>query len=190
MASLGFGVEAKRASHRPAAASTEDERRERAGQLYQEHLDRFLLEAALARPPAQPPSADPSTARGAVSSLLAELARLYGVRHWSPAEFERVVLRGALAGWRPGAVVRPVDDGYRVISSTCPMGAVVEVDRDACRLCSSFQEALLRQALPGVGQYVSFHELISEGAGTCDSVVRMRVPVAFASDGRRAKETV
>ena len=156
-----------RASHRLVASPTV---REQAAALYQQHLDRYIIERAA---PFTSGGA-PSTGNEAVSSFLDALAKLYHVRHWTTASFERAFLMGAVPGWRPGASVHKTTDGYRVVSPICPIGALAEVDKDACRACRTFQEAVARQALPERARFITFHGLIAEGDATCDATIRTR----------------
>lgn len=161
-------MDALRAPPRPDAADLA--LRERAGRIYQTHLDRWMLAA----------SHEPALAhhlslqRGMAFAFLDELAPLYGVRSWTPDEFERAFLRGALAAWRPGTVLRATRDGWQTNGSMCPLGALTEIDFDACRQCRSFVDAVTRAALQDRASHVSFRSLLAAGEGSCESAIHLR----------------
>lgn len=149
--------------------------REKAGRLYQEHLDRWMLESYANGAPRRPDAAVPH--------FLQELARLYGVRHWTIETFERAFVRGAVLGWRPGTSTLRVDGGFRILSPSCPLGAVTEIDPSACGACRSFQDAVAREALAEQARFISYDELISEGDGVCEALIRVREPVTASAGG-------
>lgn len=161
-------------SHRPARDPT---LREKAGRLYQEHLDRWILESHMADFRGAP------EANGTVQHFLRELGRLYGVRHWTLESFERAFIQGAVLGWRPGTVTQRVNGGFRILSPTCPLGAATEVDSLACRACRSFQEAVAREALAERARFTSFSDLIADGNAVCDTLIRVREPARSSPGG-------
>lgn len=135
----------------------EQDRREQAGKIYQQHLDQWILTRG-----------DPRVA----DAFVEELERLYRVRRWDEAAFDRAVVDGALRGWRPGSEAIPRASALRIVATSCPLGSVIDVDEDACGLCRSFQRHVVERTLPGGA--VEFDELISKGASACETEVRAR----------------
>lgn len=99
--------------------------------------------------------------------LLDLLAELYGVEHWTFDEYKRVVVKGALAGWRPGAQVHESPDAVRLVADSCPIGSEVERDARACLTCRVLQEHVAHLALDGKLARIEFPQLMSRGDAAC-----------------------
>lgn len=135
----------------------EQARREQAGRLYQQHLDRWIATEG-----------DPAV----VASLVDALARLHGVKQWDEAAFGRAVVDGALRGWRPDSRAIAYAGALRLVSTSCPLGAATEADGSACDLCVSFQREVVRRTRPG--HEIAYDERIAHGESACVADVRPR----------------
>lgn len=113
--------------------------------------------------------------------FLENLADVYGVKEWTLDEYERVFLRGALEGWRPGSVVKEEPGRLRIVASLCPLAAEAEADPRVCQTCRAFQEQVTRLALPGQVERVRHASLITRGEGACVTEVDLKEPTASAA---------
>lgn len=148
-------------------------RRERAGALMQLAMDLRHLPDFL-------PGEPSGIAAASVASQLApivvdELAALYDVRTWTPDEFVRAYVEGALSAWKPGTRVERSSSALRIISPVCPVGAEVELDARTCQMCRALHAEVARRA---IGATVEFEELISRGEAACTTTVKLRPPGA------------
>ena len=121
-------------------------------------------------------------------AFLENLEDVYGVKEWTLDEYERVFLRGALEGWRPGSAVKEEPGRLRVVSGTCPLAAEADADPRVCQACRAFQEQVTRLALPGQVERVRHTSLITSGDGVCVTEIELKDAPAPPGDGRAAAE--
>lgn len=115
-------------------------------------------------------------ARMDAKELLDTLREVYEIPYWTRESFQRVVVEGALQGWRPGSVARETPTGLRLVSTTCPVAADVERDPRICLACQDLQRHAAYLALIGQVESVDFSQLMSRGEGACEMNVRWREP--------------
>lgn len=144
-------------------------------------LAAFILRAALAGR-ALPPHI-PGEPSGLVAKQVAEvigpdlleaLAVIYDVKTWTPEEYERVFIRGALAGWRPETIVLSEPGRFRVIAPNCPLASETRRDPRTCQACRAIQEEATRLALPGQVENAGFRQVIAQGDRVCEFDVELR----------------
>lgn len=151
---------------------TEDEKRAIAGFILHSQLAGRTLPEHLADIPDR--MLVDRLARLDAKEVLATLQELYGVEWWDVGSFERVLVRGALEGWRPGSLVQRLPDKLRVVSTTCPIAADVEKDPRLCESCQAFQKHAAYLALIGQVQDVHMERLMSKGESACEMSVTFR----------------
>jgi len=100
-------------------------------------------------------------------SLLDTLAEIYDIDTWDAATFQRIVLGKAAANWRPGLRIQPTVDGFRMISTTCPLAADHEADPRVCGSCQAFHAGLAKTAIATGLREVRIESLITRGDGAC-----------------------
>ena len=152
------------------ARETEAGERNRLGALVQAALDGRHLPRFFFGEPAG--LAGATAANQTAGPFLEALARQQGVRRWDHKAYERVVLRGALAAWRPGTNVTRTPDGWRVVSPVCPLAGEAELDPRACQYCQAFQNHVAQSALDDPGAEVRFEHLIVRGDAACVATVK------------------
>lgn len=113
-------------------------------------------------------------ARMDAREVLAVLADIYDVQHWSVEEFERVFVRGALAGWRPGSLVQRSPGRMRVVSTTCPLASDVDADARVCEGCRAFQRHAAYLSMIGQVESAGVTQAMSRGDGACELNVVLR----------------
>lgn len=146
-------------------------RRARAGALLQMALDQRHLPEFL---PGEPSGmAGVATAARLVRPFLEDLAALYGVRRWTPEEFVRAYVDGALASWQPGLQAERSGSRLRLVSPICPIAGEAELDPRACQLCRAFQAEAARLA---AGATLHHEDLITRGEGACVMEVQLPRP--------------
>lgn len=159
---------------RAVQEETKDEARlrERAGALLQKALDFRHLPDFL---PGEPSGMAGASAATAIAPLLLDdLAALYRVRRWTPEEFVRAYVEGALAAWQPGLQVERRPSGLRLVSPVCPIAAEADLDPRACRMCQALQAEAARRA---AGADAEHAELITRGDAACVTDVRFPRPI-------------
>lgn len=113
-------------------------------------------------------------ARMDAKEVLATLQELYGLEWWDKESFERVFVRGALEGWRPGTLVQHPAGRLRVVSTTCPIAADVAKDARLCVACQSLQKHATYLALIGQVADVHVERVMSKGESACELDVTFR----------------
>lgn len=146
---------------------TDVRRRERAGAMLQVALDQRHLPDFLPGEPSGMAAA--ATATRLVPPFLEDLAALYRVRRWTPEEFVRAYVEGALSAWQPGLRVEKDGASLRIASPICPIAAEAEVDPRACQMCRAFHAEVARVA---AGADLHHEELITHGDAACVMAVR------------------
>lgn len=141
-------------------------RDEIAGALLRAYLERPRIAAYL---PGEPSGAAAvAAAEESAPEFLETLGDIYGVRDWTPETFRRAFIDGALAHWRPGSKVQETGpDSLRIISDVCPSAGDVALDARVCQACRTFQQQVVRIALPAQVKEVRHDHLISRGDAVC-----------------------
>jgi len=115
-----------------------------------------------------------ATAGRLVPPFLADLAALYRVRRWTPEEFVRAYVEGALSAWQPGLRVERGRGRLRVVAPVCPIAAEAELDPRACQMCRAFHAEAARRA---AGAETEHSGLITRGDAACVMDVRLPRPL-------------